>query len=71
MRDEKPGEEPTTTAWTHRFKPTGQPPEHHLFDHIWLSPALAPAFNGGFIGRRHNLTGDGSDHDPAWVELDI
>jgi hypothetical protein len=71
MRDEKPGEEPTTTAWTHRFKPTGQPPEHHLFDQIWLSPALAPAFNGGFIGRRHNLTGDGSDHDPAWVELDI
>jgi exonuclease III len=71
MRDEKPGEEPTTTAWTHRFKPTGQPPEHHLFDHIWVSPALAPAFNGGFIGRRHNLTGDGSDHDPAWVELDI
>ena len=71
MRDEKPGEEPTTTAWTHRFKPTGQPPEHHLFDQVWLSPGLAPAFAGGFVGRRRNLTGDGSDHDPAWVELDI
>lgn len=71
MKNEKPGEEPPNTAWTHRFRPTGQPPEHHLFDQIWLSPALSPAFNGGFIGRRHNLTGDGSDHDPAWVELDL
>lgn len=71
MKDEKPGEEPPDKSWTHRFRPTGQPPEHHLFDQIWLSPALVPAFRGGFIGRRRNLTGDGSDHDPAWVELDL
>jgi len=71
MKDEKPGEEPTDSSWTHRFRPSGQPPEHKLFDQIWVSPGLAPAFNGGFIGRRRNLTGDGSDHDPAWVELDI
>lgn len=71
MKSEKPGEEPASTAWTHRFKPTGQPPEHELYDQIWLSSALAPALEGGFIARRHNLTGDGSDHDPAWVELDL
>lgn len=71
MKSEKPGEEPTTTAWTHRFRPTGQPPEHKLFDQIWLSPALAPALAGSFINRRRNLTGDGSDHDPAWVELEL
>lgn len=71
MKDERAGEEPTTRAWTHRFRPRGQPPEHTLFDQIWLSPGLAPAFRGGFIHRRRNLTGDGSDHDPAWIELDI
>lgn len=71
MKNEKAGEEPASRAWTHRFRPRGQPPEHKLFDQIWLSPGLAPAFNGGFIHRRRNLTGDGSDHDPAWVELDL
>lgn len=71
MKDEKPGEEPANTAWTHRYRASGQLPEHHLFDQIWLSSALAPALVGGFIGRRRNLGGDGSDHDPAWVELDL
>ena len=71
MKSEAPGNEPANTAWTHRFKPSGQPPRHELYDHIWLSPALAPAFSGAFINRRRNLTGDGSDHDPAWVELDV
>jgi endonuclease/exonuclease/phosphatase family metal-dependent hydrolase len=71
MKAEKPGNEPASTAWTHRFKPRGLPPEHRLFDQIWLSPALVPALAGGFVGRRVNLTGDGSDHDPAWVELDF
>jgi len=72
MKDEtNPADNPTTTAWTHRFKASGQPPEHHLFDHIWLSPRLADKHLGSFIGRRQNLGGDGSDHDPAWVELNL
>lgn len=66
-----PADNPITTAWTHRFKPSGQPPQHELFDHIWLSPRLANKFKGAFIGRRKNLGGDGSDHDPAWVELAV
>ncbi len=70
MSTEKPGEEPTSTAWTHRYR-KGAPPEHHLYDQIWLSQALVPAYKGGFIARRKNKTGDGSDHDPAWVELDF
>jgi len=65
-----PADEPTTTAWTHRFKKSGVT-SHHLFDHIWASPALSSRLEGSFIARRHNLTGDGSDHDPAWVELDL
>lgn len=60
-----------TAAWTHRFKPSGQPADYELFDHIWLSPALAAKQTGAFIERRTRLTGDGSDHDPAWVVLDV
>jgi exonuclease III len=72
MKDEtNPAHNPTTTAWTHRFKASGQPPEHHLFDHIWLSPTLANKLQDSFIGRRKNLGGNGSDHDPAWVKLNI
>lgn len=58
-------------AWTHRFKPSGQPAEYSLFDQIWLSPSLANEQVGASIGRRTRLTGDGSDHDPAWVELNL
>lgn len=68
---ESTGPGPQTTAWTHRFKESGQPPEHKLFDQIWVSPALAPALGNAFIDRRTKHGGDGSDHDPAWVELDI
>ncbi len=62
---------PVLTAWTHRFKESGQPASYELFDQIWLSPALAKKQTGAFIDRRTKLGGDGSDHDPAWVELEI
>lgn len=60
---------PTTTAWTHRFKPSGKPAEYSLFDHIWLGPELAERQLAAHIDRRTKLGGDGSDHDPAWVTL--
>lgn len=61
---------PSTHIWTHRFKPSGKPAIYELLDHIWLSPALATKQTGAFIKRRERrVTGDGSDHDPAWVEL--
>jgi len=69
-KDEKPGEAPTT-AWTHRFKKSGQPPDHLLFDQIWLSPGVAGKQTGAFIDRRERHGGDGSDHDPAWVTLEL
>ena len=70
-KPEKDGNDPATPAWTHRFKPSGQPPEHKLFDQIWLSPKLAAGMGQAFIDRRTKHGGDGSDHDPAWVELDV
>ncbi|WP_420349902.1 endonuclease/exonuclease/phosphatase family protein [Pelagibius sp.] len=62
---------PPGPAWTHRFKPSGKPAEYHLYDHIWLSPSLAPRQTLAMIDRRTKHGGDGSDHDPAWIELDL
>lgn len=61
----------TTTAWTHRFKESGKPARYELFDQMWLSPSLARKQSGAFIERRTKHSGDGSDHDPAWVVLDL
>jgi endonuclease/exonuclease/phosphatase family metal-dependent hydrolase len=66
-----PAGNPTTTTWTHRFKESGKPAAYELYDQIWLSPSLAPKQQAAFIGRRKNLAGDASDHDPAWVELKL
>jgi endonuclease/exonuclease/phosphatase family metal-dependent hydrolase len=62
---------PGTAAWTHRFKESGQPARYELYDHIWLSPALAEKQLDAWIDRRIRHTGDGSDHDPAWVVLEL
>lgn len=64
-------EDVDTTAWTHRFKESGKPAHYALFDHIWLSPFLAKTQQAAFIDRRTLLSGDGSDHDPAWVVLNL
>lgn len=62
---------PASAAWTHRFKPANEPARYELYDHVWLSPALAPRQIAAWIDRRTKHSGDGSDHDPAWVELDL
>lgn len=55
--------------WTSRYKKTGLPPEHRLFDQIWVSPSLKNRVDESFIDRRTKHGGDGSDHDPAWVTI--
>ncbi|MFB6721970.1 endonuclease/exonuclease/phosphatase family protein [Kribbella sp. NPDC056345] len=62
---------PASPAWTSTFKGAGQPRSFDLIDQIWLSPALVPRLKGAFIGRRKKLARDGTDHDPAWISLDI
>jgi hypothetical protein len=59
---------PPSTAWTHRFKESGQPARYELFDQIWLSPALQDNLRESWIDRRTKHSGD---HDPAWVVLDL
>jgi endonuclease/exonuclease/phosphatase family metal-dependent hydrolase len=60
---------PTSPAWTHRYKKPRHPAQYELYDQIWLSPALANKQQDAWIDRRTKHTGDGSDHDPAWINL--
>ena len=62
---------PPHTNWTHRFKESGKPADYQLYDQIWISNTLSTKITGAWINRRKNLTGDGSDHDPAWIELTL
>ncbi|MXU64731.1 endonuclease/exonuclease/phosphatase family protein [Oceanomicrobium pacificus] len=73
-KPETPGQGPgpARPQWTHRFNPSGpEPPRYELFDQIWLSQGLAPHLVSAHIDRRTRHGGDGSDHDPAWVVLDL
>ena len=66
------GDGPQNTAWTNRFNPPGpELPRYELFDQIWVSQALTERFGNPTIDRRTKHGGDGSDHDPAWIELDV
>ncbi|MEE4599908.1 MAG: hypothetical protein V2J65_01380 [Desulfobacteraceae bacterium] len=62
---------PQHTNWTHRYKESGQPADYQLYDQIWVNNALAGRVTGAWIHRRKCLTGDGSDHDLAWIELTL
>jgi endonuclease/exonuclease/phosphatase family metal-dependent hydrolase len=62
---------PLSSSWTHRYKPSKKPAEYALYDQIWLSSGLADGLTGAWIDRRTKLTGNGSDHDPAWVALSL
>jgi endonuclease/exonuclease/phosphatase family metal-dependent hydrolase len=74
VKAETPGQGPgpQSKAWTHRFNPSGPEfPRYELFDHVWVSPSLAGRFSNPTIDRRTKHTGDGSDHDPAWIDIDL
>lgn len=71
-KTEREGPGPQTTAWTYRHNPSGPtPPIFSLIDQIWLSDSLKDNFIASFIDRRTKHGGDGGDHDPAWIELDL
>ena len=66
------GPGPQSPAWTHRYNPPGPPePEYELLDQIWLSQTLKGKLLSSHIDRRTKHGGDGSDHDPAWIVLDL
>ncbi len=74
VRESRPFDDdppPPGARWTHRFRDSAAKTTHfHLFDQIWISPALKGKLVGADIDRRTKKTKDGSDHDPAWITLD-
>ncbi|MBN2555172.1 MAG: endonuclease/exonuclease/phosphatase family protein [Anaerolineales bacterium] len=70
-KPESSGPGPATPAWTYRHKEANQPPEFHLYDQIWISPPLVERQRCALIDRRTRHGGDGSDHDLAWITLDL
>ena len=54
------------TMWTHRFRGRGTT-TYSCYDQIWTSDDLT--VSAAHVMRRTQITGDGSDHDPAYVDL--
>jgi endonuclease/exonuclease/phosphatase family metal-dependent hydrolase len=70
-REQQAAHNPTHPAWTHRYKISKQAPRFELYDQVWLSPTLARKQVDAWIDRRKTHSGDGSDHDPAWVTVRV
>jgi endonuclease/exonuclease/phosphatase family metal-dependent hydrolase len=54
--------------WTHRYR-ANRVTSYGLYDQIWTSPDLT--VTAAHVMRRTQITGDGSDHDPACIDLDL
>jgi hypothetical protein len=54
--------------WTHRYR-ADQGTSYGLYDQIWTSPDLPVA--AAHVMRRTQISGDGSDHDPACIDLNF
>ncbi len=55
--------------WTSRHKEAGEPATHRLFDQFGCRLLLGDKVANAMIDRRTKHSGDGSDHDPAWITL--
>ncbi len=62
---------PDDLFWTHRFRVAAGVYDYNLYDQIWISPALTDKLTGAWVARRKSVNGDGSDHDPVWIELNL
>ena len=62
---------PDNHFWTHRYNPSTGVYHYQLYDQIWISNALLDKLNGAWVGRRKKVGGNGSDHDPVWIELKL
>ncbi len=58
----------TDHMWTIRHRAKGAT-TFGLFDQIWTSEDLPVA--GAHVLRRTQITGDGSDHDPSFIDLEL
>jgi endonuclease/exonuclease/phosphatase family metal-dependent hydrolase len=66
VADRYAGQHPS--MWTHRYR-ANRVTSYGLYDQIWTSPDLTVA--AAHVMRRTQIGGDGSDHDPACIDLDL
>lgn len=59
------------TWWSYRARDWAKSDRGRRLDHIWLSPALAPALVGAEVRRDARGWENPSDHVPVTVELDL
>lgn len=66
------GPGPSNPFLTYRPDPAGaEPPRYELYDQISVSESLSNKIVSVHIDRRTEHGGDGSDHNPAWIVLDL
>ncbi|MEV6495853.1 endonuclease/exonuclease/phosphatase family protein, partial [Actinoplanes sp. NPDC051633] len=58
----------SATMWTHRHR-AGGVSTYACFDQIWTSPDVP--VTAAHVMRRTQITGDGTDHDPACIDVAI
>jgi hypothetical protein len=56
------------TMWTHRHR-AREAVGFALYDQIWASPDVP--VTAAHVMRRTQISGDGTDHDPAAVDIDL
>jgi len=71
VRSRIPPEQRLYTWWSYRARDWARSDRGRRLDHIWLSPALAPALRGVEVLREARGWPQPSDHVPVLVELEI
>jgi exodeoxyribonuclease-3 len=66
-----PPEQKLFTWWSYRNRDWNASDRGRRLDHIWLTPALAPALRGAHVHREARGWEQPSDHVPVTVELEV